>query len=155
MACCTCGGGVVDGETYLERCEDISGFLDCHDDPCSWYEEQDIDLDYYDDDEILAGYITRCGLGCGDDNDDVTAQEACCFCGGGEVRSGSASSASASSGSASSASASSASASSASGKSSKSLSAKSTNGSSSSTLESISSSSSSAKSSKSGKSRRM
>ena len=150
MACCTCGGGVVDGETYLERCEDISGFLDCHDDPCSWYEEQDIDLDYYDDDEILAGYITRCGLECGDDSDDVTAQEACCFCGGGEVRSGSASSASASSGSASSASASSAS-----GKSSKSLSAKSTNGSSSSTLESISSSSSSAKSSKSGKSRRM
>ncbi len=128
LACCTCGGGIVDGYTYLERCEDYRGFYDCHDDPCSWYEEQDIDLDYYDDDEVLAGYITRCGLECpADEVDDyyVTPQEACCFCGGGNLHSGK------------------------SAKSSKSYSSKSSSSSSSSTTESSSSSSSSGKSSKS------
>ena len=73
-ACCTCGGGetvdVVE-EEQGDQCEDYSDFADFGGDKCDWYESE-----YRCD--IFGLYVN---------NDGITANEACCQCGGGLISS--------------------------------------------------------------------
>eukprot|EP00526_Cylindrotheca_closterium_P006657 CAMPEP_0113625050 /NCGR_PEP_ID=MMETSP0017_2-20120614/12929_1 /TAXON_ID=2856 /ORGANISM="Cylindrotheca closterium" /LENGTH=751 /DNA_ID=CAMNT_0000535131 /DNA_START=180 /DNA_END=2432 /DNA_ORIENTATION=- /assembly_acc=CAM_ASM_000147 len=93
-ACCYCGGGSEDGSTFTKsptpsptkfeidpNCQDVPGFYDFCGDGCWWYEEQDspgcpewgeligtIDGDYVE---------TKLGI------NEMEANQACCYCGGG------------------------------------------------------------------------
>ena len=73
-ACCTCGGGEtveVIEEEQGDQCEDYSDFADFGGDKCDWYESE-----YYCD--LYGSYVN---------NDGITANEACCQCGGGLISS--------------------------------------------------------------------
>jgi hypothetical protein len=68
-ACCTCGGGNRDYVTTsnIDSCRDYFGFVDNSNDSCDWYLQND-----------------RCGFAALYANVvGVSAQEACCGCGGG------------------------------------------------------------------------
>jgi len=80
-ACCVCGGG----EGFLDTCENVSGWVDCGNDACSFYEDNDLgDDDYYtfDDGDTACSYW---GDGCPGPS-GLTPNEACCVCGGGNPR---------------------------------------------------------------------
>jgi hypothetical protein len=80
-SCCHCGGGINPDPTISPaptatfvinpECEDMDGFVDIYSDRCSWYETNDEqDCKYYG--------TTRALL-----DADLTANDACCYCGGG------------------------------------------------------------------------
>jgi hypothetical protein len=82
-SCCHCGGGINPDPTISPaptatfvinpECEDVDGFVDIYSDRCSWYETND--------EQDCKYYGTTGGLVRG--NADLTANDACCYCGGG------------------------------------------------------------------------
>jgi len=77
-ACCACGGGV-----YGNTCTDLPDFIDAHNRTCSYYADDPV----YDTTDDLFSIDSRCRLeGHRFGNADIgglTADEACCVCGGG------------------------------------------------------------------------
>lgn len=70
-ACCKCGGGSTGGGP-TGGCSDIQGWVDAENDGCDVYEEN-------------AGFCEAYGDDFGNLNSGKTANEACCFCGGGSI----------------------------------------------------------------------
>ena len=83
-ACCVCGGG----EDFLDTCEDVADFTDCGGDTCDFYangEVGDDDYIYGDDyDDEIGSVCSYWGYRCAGPS-GLTANEACCACGGGLV----------------------------------------------------------------------
>jgi len=77
-ACCVCGGG-----SDFEICEDIPNWADCSDLPCAWYGADVGDDDSKYDDTVSNNRCQVFGNECADPVTGLTANDACCQCGGG------------------------------------------------------------------------
>ena len=71
------------GGSDFEICEDIPNWADCSDLPCAWYEADVGDDDSKYDDTVSNNRCQVFGNECADPVTGLTANDACCQCGGG------------------------------------------------------------------------
>jgi len=73
QACCICGGGA----DYVSQSDDPNAEPECSDDPFGWRNDNGDDCKWYEEDDNCADYGDYVGI------DGLTANDACCACGGG------------------------------------------------------------------------